>query len=304
MFKNICVYGVGGVGGYFGAKIASGKAGVHLTFIARGSHLEAIKQDGLTLISDQGEFNVTPSLATDNIQEAPKADLYLICVKGYDMENAVRSIAERIDDDTLILPILNGIDIYERVRKVTDKGIVLPACIYVGTHIFKPGTILQKGGDARLIIGDDPEKQNSRAGEVQALLESSGISCVYQPDPYPAIWTKYMFIAAYGLVTAVTGKTLGEVFAEESLRNDVKAIMEEILAIAAKEKIALDPDIVEVSLNKAQAFPFEAKTSFQRDVENPEKKNEKELFAGTIIRLGLKNQIKTLVTERYYGNLR
>ena len=109
-----------------------------------------------------------------------------------------------------------------------------------------------------------------------------------------------MFVAAYGLVTAYTGKTLGEVFENKDLLDDVKGIMDEIKIIAAKNGINLDKDIVSKSLIKTKSFPHAAKTSFQRDVENPNKKNEGDLFGGTIIRMAHEYGIDINFTNRYY----
>src|SRR5680860_1315552 len=147
--KSVCIYGIGGVGGYFGGRIAhevsKGNRAMQVYFIGRGEHLKAIQQHGLNLISDKEEFICFPNIATDNIRHIPIPDLYLICVKGYDLDNAVASISKNISADTIILPLLNGVDIYERIRTSLQKAIVSPASVYVSSSIEKPGTIRQKG---------------------------------------------------------------------------------------------------------------------------------------------------------------
>ena len=300
--KNVCIYGVGGVGGYFGAKIIDGDRtkDLKVSFIARGKHLEAIKNNGLMLKTDDKQITVKPDYAVENVNELGKIDLMLICVKSYDLDDVILRIKEKINEDTILLPLLNGVDIYERIRKNLDKGFVLPACVYVGTHIEGHGVVSQKGGDGKIIFGKDPKKTGYYPKEVIELFQKLKINFSFQEDPYTEIWTKYMFIAAYGLVTAKTGNTLGEVLEDTELIKDVEGIMREIKIIADKKNISLDKDVITNSIDKAKSFPNGTKTSFQRDVENTNKKNEKDLFGGTILRLGKEYNVDTEYTKKYY----
>ena len=109
-------------------------------FIARGEHLKAIKQRGITVKTPERIFSAKPTLATSDIDEIPSPDLILLCVKSYDLKQAVASIKPVINGDSVIIPLLNGIDISERIREVMDTGIVLPACLYLGTHIESSGS--------------------------------------------------------------------------------------------------------------------------------------------------------------------
>lgn len=301
VIKNVYIYGVGGVGGYFGAKIidADRSKDLKVSFVARGKHLEAIKNKGLILKTDDKQILVRPDCAIENVNELEKIDLILVCVKSYDLDGVILSIKDKIDNDTIILPLLNGVDVYERIRNILDKGLVLPACVYVGTHIENYGIVFQKGGDGKIIFGKDP-KNNYYPQEVIDFFGKLKINFSFQEEPYKEIWTKYMFIAAYGLVTAKTGKTLGEVLDDSELIRDIEEIMKEIKMIADKKNITLDEDVIKKSIDKAKSFPYETKTSFQRDVENPNKKNEKDLFGGTIIRFGEEYGIDTKYTEKYY----
>ncbi|MBU4318785.1 MAG: hypothetical protein KKF30_16120 [Proteobacteria bacterium] len=162
--KKVCVFGVGGVGGYFGAKIAAclsntPKKEAEVFFIARGEHLKVIRAHGITLVTPDKTIQACPALATDEPDQIPDPDLILLCVKGYDLENALNAIRLRVQSHTLVLALLNGVDIYDRIRAVLTTGIVLPACVYVGTHIFQPGVIHQSGGDGRILFGPDPGKR-------------------------------------------------------------------------------------------------------------------------------------------------
>lgn len=291
---KICFFGVGGVGGYFGAIITNKFKGVHdIYFVARGEHKNEICTNGLTLKKAGGEqiINVSPTKCTDNVDDLPICDIVFLSVKGYDLANAARSIQKIIHEKTIILPLLNGVDIYERIRANLSTGIVLPSCVYIGTHIESPGIIYQKGGSCNIFIGRDPKFPNFNPDTLLTLLSDSNLEFKLDDNIKVPIWSKYMFISAYGLVTATYEKTLGEILDDSELSQITKAIMYETEQIALRLNIPMDKDIVESSFFKGKQFPYETKTSFQRDVESKGKINEIDLFGGTLIRFGEKYNI-------------
>lgn len=306
---NICIYGVGGVGGYFGAKIASQLAQennnkIKLFFIARGDHLHKIEKDGLVLkYGTKDEIHCRPTLATNDLTKVPTPDLYLVCVKSYDLNSAIEDISKNIKKNTIILPLLNGVDIYERIRTKLEDAIILPACVYIGTHIEKPGVISTKGGDGSIIFGKDPKFKSFTLLEVIDLFNKTAIKHKWIDDPYPDIWEKYIFIAAFGLITAYSNMTLGEIIQNKELVNITKQIMQEIILIARKKGINLPNDILDKSIEKANKFPFETKTSYQRDIESKGKHNEGNLFGDTIIKMGQNLNIDTPVTNKIFNEI-
>jgi 2-dehydropantoate 2-reductase len=306
--KHICIYGTGGVGGYFGGKIAEGiyiknLSGYSVSFIARGEHLEAINRNGIKVITPRRTITAVPSVATDNINNISSPDLILLCVKSYDLDRAVMSLSARTSSITVVIPLLNGVDVYQRIRTNLNNGIILPACLYLGTHIESPGVINQSGGNGVIIFGPDPRFPRFTAHNVKSVFKDMDIGFEWLPDPMPAIWEKYIFIASFGLVTAATGKSLGEVMANREFKGITAAIMKEIYDIAIKKSIQLPQDIIEKSLAKAGSFPYDARTSYQRDVEKPGGLNEGDLYGGTIIREGTAVGIPTPVTESMYRKI-
>ncbi len=287
--KSVCVYGIGGVGGYFGGRIAheigKGNRTTQVYFIGRGEHLRAIQQHGLNLITDKEEFLCFPNIATDNIRHIPTPDLYLLCVKGYDLNNAVASISKNISADTIILPLLNGVDIYERIRTTLQKAIVSPACVYVSSSIEKPGTIRQKGLEGHIVFGKDPRYLNYNYEYLVEFFNEMGISNTWHDNPYPAIWKKFVFITALSLMTAYSGKTIGAVLSDDKLKRITENIMKEVILIGKAKNIDFEQGVVEKTLQKAKDFPYETKTSFQRDCEKGNTRNEGDIFGGTLIRL-------------------
>lgn len=300
--ENICIYGIGGVGGYFGGKMLQNntREAVKISFIARGAHLQEIKNNGLILNSNGEKIVAVPHKAVENINDLDNVDLIILCVKSYGLIEALDKIKEKVSEDTIILPLLNGIDIYQRIRKIIKTGIVLPACVYVGTHIERPGVITQNGGDGKILFGMDPERPDYGAQDICKLLSDLNINYKYEENPYAEIWTKFMFIASYGLVCTSAGKTLGQILDDNTLFCDVRGIMNEIKAIANKKGIPLDEGVVEASLAKAKAFPYDVKTSYHRDVEAG-RANEGDLFGGAIIRLGNETGVCTDTTKKYYS---
>lgn len=282
--KNICIYGTGGVGGFFGGQMAYNlkklqDESLKISFIARGEHLRKIQEDGLILKIPKKNITAHPNIAVDNFKELEAPDLVLISVKGYDLDEALDEISKNINEDTIMLPLLNGVDIYHRIREKTSKGIILPACVYVGTHIEKPGVVTQSGGDGKIIFGQDPEFPDYLANSVVNLFDQLNINYQYQENALPAIWEKYIFIASFGLVSAAYNKTLGEIMENNELKDSVKIIMKEIVDIAEFEGVNLRKTIIEDSLEKGNNFPYETTTSYHKDVMNG-KNNEGDLFGG------------------------
>jgi 2-dehydropantoate 2-reductase len=310
---RVLVVGVGGVGGYFGGLLArhySGSEGtansertVTTTFLARGAHLRAIRKNGL-LLNTAGESGLVcrPDRATDAIEQLEVPDLCLICVKGYDLDEMSRRLAPLMREDTVVMPLLNGVDIRERIRRHVNTGIVLPACVYVSASIDRPGAVTQKGMPGLLICGRDPDRREYDPSPVVHLFEQTGVSVQNEEDAYPAIWGKYLFIASFGLVTAWADKPFGAVLQDPELHGLVRRIMGEIRAVAGARGIDLEEGIIKSSLQKAENFPFETKTSYQRDVERGAR-NEGDLFGGTILRLGKELGVPTPVAERLYGQI-
>ena len=305
--KSVCVYGIGGVGGYFGGRIAheisKGNRAIQVHFIGRGEHLKAVQQHGLNLITDKEEFLCFPNIATDNIRHIPTPDLYLLCVKGYDLDNAAASILKNISADTIVLPLLNGVDIYERIRINLQKAIVSPACVYVSSSIEKPGTIRQKGAEGHIIFGKDPRYLNYNYEYLVEFFNEMGISSTWYDNPYPSIWEKYIFITAFSLMTAYSGKTIGGVLADEKLKRMMENIMKEVVLVGKRKNIDFRQDVVEKTLQKAQNFPYETKTSFQRDYEKGNTRNEGDIFGGTLIRLAKEHNISIPTITDVYGVL-
>lgn len=303
--KNIAVIGIGGIGGFFGGKLTrllELDPQVNIYFIARGRHLQEIQAKGLLLDAADGQMVCKPTKAMDRIADLPRLDYCLICVKGYDLVDVLSQLKDKIDDSTVILAFLNGVDIFERIREVIKVGYIHPACVYISTFVESPGHVVQRGPLSTIFLGHDPgQAQENRT--ILPLFDAAGIKYGWKDDPFVEIWNKYIFIASFGLVTADASMTIGEVFLAKERLDTVRAIMGEIVALGRGKGIGLSPTIIEDTLLKASKFPFETRTSIQRDIELKDRPDERDLFGGSILKLGRELGIPTPATDKIYASI-
>lgn len=306
--KKVTVVGLGGVGGYFGFKLAQRYANpeeLQLSFVARGETYETVKKSGLTLLSPEHENPIAhPAAIYQQLGDMPTPDVLLICVKEYDLEKICLELKDKVNADTVILPLMNGVDIYERIRKVIPNGIVLPACVYVASHIKEKGIVEHKGNAGKIIFGNDPQNPAYDAQELADIMISAHIDIQFKPDAFPDIWTKFFFIASFGLVSARYNQPIGRILEVPELRQSASAIMEEIKAIATRKNINIPPEILANTFQKAATFPYATPTSLQLDVQANKEHTELELFAGAIMDYGKTLDLPVLESTRIYDEIK
>ncbi|UOQ64980.1 ketopantoate reductase family protein [Hymenobacter volaticus] len=305
---ELAIVGLGGVGGYFGFKLAQVYApdpSVSITFVARGATYNVVKEHGLTLLSPEHPNSTTqPTKLLETVAELADIDVVIICVKEYDLEKVCTALKPKLHDNAVLLPLMNGVDIYDRIRRIIPAAIVLPACVYVASHIKEKGVVEHKGNPGRIIVGQDPQRPDYQPQPLVELLAKAGIAIEYQQDAFPAIWTKFFFIASFGLVSARYNKSIGQVEEEPALHERAQAIMQEIEAIAHKKGVALPADIINQTFQKARSFPYQTPTSLQLDVNSSKAQTELELFAGAILTYGEALGVEVKETRRIYEEIK
>lgn len=306
--KHIVVLGQGGVGGYFGFKINQANETskkYKVSFVARGETYQRIQENGLVLLSPEHPIDHTyPDAVEQNIRNLKDLDLVLICVKEYDLENICRELKEIISNETVLLPMMNGADIYERIRKIIPGNIILPTCLYVASHIKEKGIVEHKGKAGKMIVGRDPEHFSADVEWIVDVLKESKIDFDFKDNSITDIWTKYIFIASFGLVTAKHNSSIGTVCTDETQKTEALEIMKEIRLIADSKRIALDKEIIEKTFERAVTFPFETPTSLQLDINSRKENNELELLGGAILRFGKELAINTPFTYKIYNEIK
>ncbi len=301
---KIAVVGLGGVGGYFGGKLARKYADSReytVAFIARGEHLAAIRKDGLLLKTVEGECRATPDLATDRAADAGPCDLVLFCVKEYDLESAAAGLDPLLHDHTIVLPVLNGVDIAERLRSIIPRGVVLSGCVYISTFIEAPGVVHQVGGTCQLVFGPDDGKSEAYR-PLETLLKEAGIKAELSQDIAVPLWTKYLFVSPMAGVTSLMGQCFGDVMADAKGRAMARGLMAEVERLARAKGISLPPDSVERGIATVERFPPATKSSMQLDFEKG-RRTELELFIGCAVRAGRSLGVPLPLHEELYAAL-
>jgi 2-dehydropantoate 2-reductase len=303
---RIGIIGIGGVGGYYGGKLALKYAGSgehEVIFFARGAHLAAIRKEGLKLVTVDGESTVRPTLATDKPAELGVLDLALFCTKSYGLEDAARAIAGNLREGSVVLPLLNGVDISDRLKSVLPKGTVLYGGVFVSSAIQGPGVVKQVAGTGQLFFGPAKKSDVEKYRPIEALLQGAGIKAELSADALLPLWTKYIFIGPMAGVTSMTGKPFGDVLASTDDRAMVEGMMKEVEAVARRKGVNFPPDIVLASIGKAAAFSPATKTSMQLDYERGNK-TELDIFIAYVVQAGKELGIQVPLHEKVYAELK
>ena len=301
---KIAVVGLGGVGGYFGGKLAGKYADSSehkVIFVARGAHLAAIRREGLLLKTVEGVCRVMPDLATDRPAEAGSCDLVFFSVKEYDLEKAAVGLDPLLHANSIILPVLNGVDIAERLRSIVPRGIVLSGCVYISSFIETPGVVRQVGGTCQLVFGPDEGRADTYQ-PLETLLKKAGIKADLSASIAVPLWSKYLFVSPMAGVTSLMGLCFGDVMADERGGAMVRGLMAEIAHLAEAKGIALPKDSVDSAIGKVEHFPPETKSSMQLDYERGAK-TELELFIGFAVRAGHSLGVPMPLHEEVYAAL-
>ncbi|MDO9559588.1 MAG: 2-dehydropantoate 2-reductase [Syntrophales bacterium] len=299
------IIGIGGIGGYYGGKLAAkyaGNAQHQIIFIARGEHLKAIQRRGLRLTTVEGDFTAVPALATDNPHDAGLFDLVFVCVKSYNLEEAARRIKDYLHNETVIIPMLNGVNIAERLKAILPKGRILGGCVYISARIESPGVVRQVGGSCQLIFGPDQANDVEKYRPIEAFLQEAGIKAELVGDIAVPLWTKYIFIDPLAGLTSMLGKPFGAILDNPIDRSMLEGLMQEVELVARAQGVPFPEDIVEATMAKAASFPATTKTSMLLDFEkgNPA---ELDIFMGYMVAAGKKLGVPAPLHEKVYTEL-
>jgi 2-dehydropantoate 2-reductase len=296
-----CVVGAGGVGGYFGGKLAM--SGPEVWFLARGEHLQAMRRAGLRVNASDERFVVPPGRMTDAPEEIGVCDVVLFCVKCYDTVPAARMIPPLADDSTVIISLQNGIDNEVQIGEVVRRGAVYGGIAYVYATITAPGEISETGGPKKLVFGPlDTGHVDPRGSAILAGMQAAGIPATLSDDIRTDLWKKFIFISAVGPVTALTRLTLGEILAVDETRTLLEEAMHEAAAVARAAGIVLGASLVPGMFDTLRRFDNRSRSSMYNDLATG-KPLEIEAFSGTIVRLGQERGVPTPVHRMLYAAL-
>jgi 2-dehydropantoate 2-reductase len=254
----------GGVGGYFGAKLA--KAGHEVGFIARGRHLAAMREHGLTVRSASGEIRLDAPTVSDDPASLGAVDIVLFAVKLWDTESAAEAIRPLLAGGGRVIPFQNGVESIERIGAVVGAPQVMGGVAYIAATIAEPGVIAHTGQMARLRFGAVLSEQEGAARRFLEACTGAGIDAEQVADVRRALWEKFVFLAAMSGVTGATRQPIGVIRTDPDLRAALEAAMREAVTVARARGIALDDTFVEKQLGFADGLPAEMKSSMLNDL--------------------------------------
>lgn len=299
---RIAVFGTGGVGGYFGGRLA--QAGNEVVFIARGAHLAAIRRDGLRVDSIAGDFVITPAVATDAPASVGPVDAVLVCVKAWQVADAAAAMLPMLGRDSLVLPLENGVEAADQLAAVVGSGRVLGGLCRIMSFVFGPGRIRHAGVAPTLELGERDRRRSRRGAALLAAFDKTiGVSATIADDIEAALWEKFLFIASLSGVGALAGKAAGVLRRDPETRAMLEGAMREIEALARARGVALRGDIVERTLSYVDGLPEAATTSMQRDILEG-RPSELAYQNGAVVRLARAAGVPVPVNERIYEGLR
>lgn len=294
MKTKIIIAGIGGVGGYFGGLLAKhfcGREDVEINFIARGEHLKEIQKNGLKVIKGDNEFIAKPTLATDNPAFIGIANFIIIATKSYDLETIIQQLRPCINQETIILPLLNGVDSKERINIILPDNIVLDGCAYIVSRLKHSGVIENSGNIQTLYFGRD-NVLNERLLLLESLFKEADIEAFLSSNISTIIWEKFIFISPTATATSYFDRSIGEILTDKEKLKTVVSLIEEVKQVAKAKEIIVSEDITEITLNKLKALPFETTSSMHADFTNNKPNNELKSLTSYVVREGQKYNLK------------
>ncbi len=293
---KIAIIGTGGVGGYFGGRLA--KAGNEVVFLARGEHLQALQTTGLQVSSINGDFKVDKVSATDSIEAIGQVDLVMLCQKAWQVKDIAPKLNSLLKEDTAVLTLQNGVTIGDELKAyIPEKHIVLGLCKII-SKIDAPGHITHFGVEPTIIFGEQDNSLTARVNAIYEAFEEAEIKSFISHDIQADLWKKFISICISGLM-AVTKLTYGGVVAHSTSRQLLVELFAEMYDLASKMGIALAPDFVEKTIAVIASFPYDSTTSMARDMWAG-KPSELEYQNGAVVVLGEKYGMPVPVNRFIY----
>ena len=280
---RFAIMGSGGVGGYFGGRLA--QAGFDVSFIARGPHLAAMREQGLRLDSPLGDAHIKPAHATDDPAEIGPVDYVLFATKLWDTESAGEACRPLIGPETAVISLQNGVDAEDRLARILGAGHVMGGVAAISAVIGAPGVIDHLGDFARILFGELNGARRARGERLMAALDEAGIDATIADDIGKTIWNKFIFLVGLSALTSVTRKTIGPVREDPDCRALLVRVLAETVAVARAHGIALDADSEAERLAFLDKLPHAMTSSMAGDLARGNRL-ELDWLSGAVVRMG------------------
>ncbi len=297
---RIAIFGSGGVGGYFGGRLA--QAGEDVVFIARGEHLHAIETNGLRVDSLRGDFTVHPARASDDPVRVGVVDAILVGVKAWQVPEAAGAMRPMVGPETFVVPLQNGVEAPAQLAQALGAGHVLGGLCRISALVAGPGHIRHVGIEPYIAFGELDGSPSPRAERLRSAFTRANVTVEIPVDIQAAMWEKFVFIAAIGGVGAAARAPLGVLRSVAETRQMLLQALEEIVAVAQARGVKLGQDTAARTLATIDGMPAGVNASMARDIIDG---RPSELFAqnGAVVRMGKEAGVPTPVHSALYASL-
>lgn len=296
---KIAIIGTGGVGGYFGGKLA--KTGFDVTFLARGKHLEAIKTHGLKIKSIKGDFDIPNAQATDNIQQMGQSDLIMLGVKAWQVKDLAAELSSIMHSKTLVLPLQNGVNAIEDLKSAIPADQIIGGLCRIVSKIEEPGVINHFAAEPIVVFGEMDNVVTERLQTIKNAFDKAGFDNRIAEDINVELWKKFMAICSGGLL-AVTRSTFGQVRELPETRNMLRKMFEEIHGLAQKVGVNIKADYIEKAMAFVDAFQYDVASSMARDIWEG-RPSEIDYHNGTVVKIAAAYGVDVPVNKFIYHSI-
>lgn len=297
---RIAVFGTGGVGGYFGGRLA--QAGEDVVFIARGEHLRALRTHGLRVESLKGDFIVQPAQAAEDPAEVGVVDAVLVGVKAWQVTEAADRLRPLVGPETFVVPLQNGVEAPAELSAVLGSGHVLGGLCSIISFVAGPGHVRHVGAEPSIAFGEQDNRRSERAERLRQAFARAEVTVEIPRDIHVAMWEKFLFIASWGGVGAVTRAPVGVVRGLPETREMMEEAMREILHVGQAREVGLSDESMRKGIAFVDGLQPGATASMQRDIMEG-RPSELEAQNGAVVRLGRAAGIPTPVHAFIYRSL-
>jgi 2-dehydropantoate 2-reductase len=294
---KIAIIGSGGVGGYFGGKLA--EAGFDVTFFARGEHLSTMKKFGLTVKSLLGDFHVKDIAATDNLRDIEPVDLIIFATKAWQIKELAPDLKSIVRSGTTILPLQNGVLAASELKAFFNSSQIVGGLCRIISKIEAPGVINHFGVTPSIVFGELDRSASERARRIKAAFDKAGINSQISNDIEADLWKKFISICVSGLL-AISKSTYGELREIKETRQMMIDLLNEIYALSQKIGIDIEADFVNKTVSYIDNFPYESSSSLARDVWEG-KPSEIEYQNGTVVKLASEHGVEVPINSFVYN---
>jgi len=289
------------VGGYFGGRLA--EAGQDVVFICRGDHLKAIQRDGLRVESTEGDFNIQPAQASNDPATVGPVDVILMCVKAWQVPEAAQALRPMIGAETVVVPLQNGVEAPSQLEAVLGSDHVLGGLCRIMSAVVAPGRIRHAGIDPYVAFGRLDKEQSQVAERLRgAFSHAKGVRVEMPSDIRVAMWRKFLLIAAWSGMGALTRSPIGLIRTQPETRQMLQQALREIQEVAVAHRVALPHEAISETLAFIDGLPPQGTASMQRDI-IAGRSSELASQSGAVVRLGREAGVEVPVHTFIYQSL-